>query len=107
MKQVPINSFSEVILFEMQRNNKTYLDFSEIWRICERSKVHKHNVRKFAKPFVREMMQEIRTLAIAGMINTHTKDGGERIYRITLTKSGIEFLECTIFTNQQMMGDPA
>lgn len=107
MTQIKIESFREVILYELQRSGKTLFEFSEIWRACEKSKVHSYNTQKFAKPFARDMMGAIRQLSEDGLIAIHTKDGGDRIHRITLTKAGSGFLAGTIFTHQQMMGDVA
>jgi hypothetical protein len=102
-----IKTFDEVILFHMQREQKTLLYFNEIWRICEKaapllpSAIHPATE---PKRFVKEMLYWIGMLAEAHLILRHTKSDGQKLSHITITRDGLTMIDGVIFSNQQRMG---
>jgi hypothetical protein len=116
MTQIEIKTFMEVVLFEMQRPGKNILSFSELWAVCAKASSNivgadphtgqpiKYNPDKWAKPFVRDLLGALKTLEMGEIISIHTKDGGTKINRITLTAHGAEYLKDIVFTHQQRMG---
>jgi hypothetical protein len=101
MVTTEINSFREVILFEMQRSKKTILTFSEIWNTCETTKLPKE---RSSINFIRRMLCTIDMLDAEGIAIRHMAQGGQKISHIALTNAGAAILKNTIFTNQQAMG---
>lgn len=105
MMTVEIKSFSEAILFHMQREKQGTLNFGEIWRLCARSEFGtRFEPDRFAKPFVAAIRRSLDDLEGRSLITVITKDSGEKVRHIALTRLGQDLLGETVFSHQQRMG---
>ena len=108
MRTIEITSFAEVILFRMQQERQLVLTFADIWKCCERSHFGSpFQPSRFAKPFVGAIRSALRDLEGRGLITVVTKDEGEKVRHIAITRLGLELLQETIFSHQQRMGESA
>ena len=106
MTTCEIRSFTGAILFAMQSRRVTLLNFGELWGLCQTATPHlpESPTDGSRKTFARYLFQSINALEQDGLIQIHTKRGGEQISHITLTKAGSQCLDRTVFTHQERMG---
>ena len=107
MATFEIKSYTDVILFEMQRCNMGEMSFSEAWRICERANdclLRPTNMTD-KKLFAWRLIEALKILQTDGYIALRHDRSGERIKMFTLTERGAERLGKDIFTQLDRMGD--
>ncbi len=109
MKPVTIHNFDDVILFELQQKLNVgawpELTFNEIWRACEaagKNFVIPINPYTNRRQFVAQIFEYIKRLELEGKIEVIMLVQ-DRIDHISLTDVGNEYLDNTVFTNQQIL----
>jgi hypothetical protein len=112
MTTVPIKTFSDVILFELQKRNRRdvidhvpKLAFTEIWKACEDAapNLEEHKGRsKYQNMFVRDIYNAVEDLEEKKLIVVTRRRTGryQRILQIDATPEGKLHLEAVLFTHQ-------
>ncbi len=100
-----IQSFDEVMLFEMQRNKLESLSFSQAWNICRRAMPYLPAYgwnETTNRQFACELLCAIENLENSGFAEVDRR--GTKILNLKLNERGIKLLSTIIFKNQERMG---
>lgn len=104
----PINTFTDVILYELQESKDKFTTsktFSQLWTAC--SNAAEHLPEKLdpsdKQTFAKKLIQTIIQLETDGMIIV-TRNNGKQIVSAKFTKDGKEKMDHTVFTFQQRLG---
>lgn len=119
MTPYPVTTLADVFLYRLHTSNLPaevnagILSFTQLWGMAEAAAANLEprlrapaagDDSRVTKDFACAILLAVDDLVRLGYVAKHTKDGGERLDRITLSTAGAAFISSVIFTDQAKAG---